>query len=127
MKSHKIFFLSLKNLTACSYHVTCAFQSTQSTIIRKTLKDEKSLHVINKLVNFYRNLFTEKHNVSKDKILPFLNLVLIPQLTQEQSLLSEEELLRVLIRISKDKSLGSDILTKEFYKTFWEDLKTPIL
>ena len=41
-------------------------------------------------------------------------------------LLSEEEFLRVLMSISKDKSPGNDGLTQDFYETFWEDLKTPL-
>ena len=40
---------------------------------------------------------------------------------------SEEEFLRVLMKISKNKSPGKEDLTKEFYETFWEELETPLV
>ena len=61
----------------------------------------------------------------------FLNLVSIPQLTEDQSkdcefILSEKDLLLVLNSIPNNKSPGNDDLTKEFYEVFWEDLKTSL-
>ena len=61
----------------------------------------------------------------------FLNLVSIPQLTEDQSkdcefTLSEKDLL-VLNSMPNNKSPGNDSLTKEFYEIFWEDLKTPLI
>ena len=62
----------------------------------------------------------------------FLNLVSIPQLTEDQSkdcefILSEKDLLLVLNSMPNNKSPGNDGLTKEFYEVFWEDLKTPLI
>ena len=50
----------------------------------------------------------------------FLNLVSIPQLTEDQSkdcefILSEKDLLLVLNSMPNNKSPGNDGLTKEFY------------
>ena len=61
----------------------------------------------------------------------FLNLVSIPQLTEDQSrdcevILSEKDLL-VLKIIPNNKSPGNDGLTKEFSEGFWEDLKTSLI
>ena len=38
----------------------------------------------------------------------------------------ENELLKALKNMSNNKSPGNDGVTKEFYKTFWEDLKKPM-
>ena len=61
----------------------------------------------------------------------FLNLVSIPQFTEDQSkdcelILSEKNLL-VLKSMPNNKSPGNDGLTNEFYGVFWEDLKTPLI
>ena len=62
----------------------------------------------------------------------FLNLVSIPQLTDDQSrdcefILSEKDLLLVLKSMPNNKSPSNNGLTKEFYEIFWEDLKTPLI
>ena len=61
----------------------------------------------------------------------FLNLVSIPQLTEDQSkdcelILSEKDLLLLLNSMANNNSPGNDGLTKEFYEVLWEDLKTPL-
>ena len=62
----------------------------------------------------------------------FLNLVSIPQLTEDQSkdcefILSEKDLLLVVKSMPNNKSPSNDGLTKELYEDFWEDLKTPLM
>ena len=62
----------------------------------------------------------------------FLNLVSIPQLTEDQSedcefILSEKDLLLVVKSMPNNKSPNNDGLTKELYEGFWEDLKTPLM
>ena len=52
----------------------------------------------------------------------------VPRLTEEQSakceiLISEDELICALKNMPKNKSPGNDGLTKEFYETFWDELK----
>lgn len=54
------------------------------------------------------------------------------KLTKEQSQkregeITEEELLKTLKKIRKDKLPENDGITKEFYKAFWDDLKIPYL
>ena len=62
----------------------------------------------------------------------FLNLVSIPQLTEDQSkdcefILSEKDLLLVLKSMPNNKSLSNNGLAKEFYEVFWDDLETPLI
>ena len=82
------------------------------------------------LHHFYKTLFTEKLQIQNENITAYLNQISIPVLTgeQEQSQtcegpISENKLLKVLQNMSNNKSPGNDGLTKEFYETFWEDLK----
>ena len=122
-KSSK-FFLNLEKTRA-----------TQSTI-RNITKDKKNLtchkKINQELFDFYKGLFSENLNVSKNEIMQFLNLVSIPQLTEDQSkdcefILSEKDLLLVLKSMPNNKSPGNDGVTKELYKIFWGDLKTPLI
>ena len=68
------------------------------------------------MFNFYNNLFKSYKRSSKYDIVQFFELDSIPHLTEELSAKCE-------ISISKNKSLRNDGLTKEFYKTFWDELK----
>ena len=65
--------------------------------------------------------------MSKNEIMQFLNLISIPQLTEDQSRdcepLSENDFLLVLKSMVNNKSPGNNGLTKEFYEVFWEYLK----
>ena len=81
------------------------------------------------LHHFYKTLF--KIQIQNENITAYLNQVSIPVLTGEQSQtyegpISENELLKALKNMSNNKSPGSDGLTKDFYETFWEDLKKPL-
>ena len=85
-----------------------------------------------KLFDFYKKVFSENLNMSKNEIMQFLNLVLIPQLRENQSrdcefILSEKVLLLILKSMSNNKWPGNDGLTKEFHKVFWENLKTSLM
>ena len=85
-----------------------------------------------KLFDFYKKVFSENLNMSKNEIMQFLNLVLIPQLRENQSracefILSEKDLLLILKSMPNNKWPGNDGLTKEFYKVFWENLKTSLI
>ena len=81
--------------------------------------------------HFYKTLFTEKFQIQNENITAYLNQINIPVLTGEQSQTcegptSENELLKALKNMSNNKSPRNAALTKEFYETFWEDLKKPL-
>ena len=80
------------------------------------------------MFNFYNNLFKSYKRSSKYDIVQFFELDSIPHLTEELSAkceisISKDELICTLTNIPKNKSLRNDGLTKEFYKTFWDELK----
>ena len=76
----------------------------------------------------YQHLCNEKQSISEDLISNFLNDLTVPSHTTEQSLscegnLTEKEIYNSLISFENNKSPGNDGLTKEFYYTFWDDIK----
>ena len=86
----------------------------------------KTKLIINCII--FIKLFTEKLQIQNENITAYLNQISIPVLTGEQSQtcegpMLENKLLKALKNISNNKSPGNDGLTKEFYETFWEDLK----
>ena len=70
----------------------------------------------------------EKQNVSEDSMCNFLNDLTVSSVTTEQTLscegnLTEKEIYNSLISFENNKPPGNDGLTKEFYYTFWDDIK----
>ena len=56
----------------------------------------------------------------------------LPKLDNQKTLscegpITESELLNALKSMSNDKSPGNDGLTKEFYETFWNEIKNPLI
>ena len=61
----------------------------------------------------------EKQNISEDSIRNFLNDITVPSLTTEHSLSCEGNLTEKF----NNSLISNDGLTKEFYYTFWDDIK----
>ena len=85
----------------------------------------------NELYKFYKNLFKENLNTSKEAISSFLENINLSTLTNEQALecegiISKTELLKSLKSMKNDKSPGNDGITKELYKFFWDDIKNSL-
>ena len=100
--------------------------------VRTLLSNEKEVtdkHKINQeLEFFYKNLFTEKSEISKRRYKCSLSQINIPLLMEEQCQtcegpITESELLNILKNMPNNKSPGNDDLTKEFYEKFWEEIK----
>ena len=88
---------------------------------------------INKnLHSFYQNLFSKNNDISWQKVLPYLQDKNLPKLNDDQCALwkkgiTEEEVKHELNKMEINKSPGNDGLTKEFYETFWDYVKVPLL
>ena len=95
-------------------------------------KEVTDKHKINQeLECFYGNLFTGKSGSQKEDINAYLSQINIPVLREEQSPtckgpITESEFLNALKSMPNNKSPGNDGLTKEFYKTFLEEIKIPL-
>ena len=104
--------------------------------LRKVTVNEKEIispeDINNEIYNFFKNLFTEKILTSKEKVDTFLNKMSLPKLDNQKALscerpITETKLLNALKSMSNDKSSGNDGLTKEFYETFWNEIKNPLI
>ena len=81
---------------------------------------------------FYETLFKRnlsKTNVKKQRLLNFLST---KTLTNEQydlceNKISQTDLFDFMKSIKNNKTPGNNGLTKEFYETFWDELKTPLM
>ena len=96
---------------------------------QKEITDKNQINY--QLYHFYKTPFIEKFQIQNENITAYLNQISIPVLTGEQSQtcegpMLENKLLKALTNISNNKSPGNDGLTKEFYETFWENLKKPL-
>ena len=109
-----------------------ANQSKVRNICKNDNEITEQKEINQELFNYYKDLFTEKLKISKTDINNYLSDCPIPQLSEEQTLqceenFSEKEFYQALISMPNNKSPGNDGLTKEFYETFWEELKTPLI
>ena len=101
--------------------------------IRKLIVNEKERNneteISNHIKLFYETLFQNpSQKDSADDINHFLNTLDIPKLSTDQIILcdielTEKDLYDSMKSMKNDKSPGNDGLTKEFYITFWDDIK----
>ena len=77
-------------------------------------------------------MYKETLSFSSNNLETYLNTISFPKLTKEKSKtldggMTEKELLIALKSMENNKSPGNDGLTKEFYITFWNEVKVPLL
>ena len=110
-------------------------RSTQSVVVHCILKnkteEENQSEINNELYKFYKNLFKENLNTSKEAIFSFLENVNLPTLTSKQALeceriIRQTELLKTLKSTKNDKSAGNVGIKKEFHEFFWDDIKNSL-
>ena len=122
-RNHQNFLLNLEKQHALQNQVRTLLCS-QNEVMDKS-------QISHQLHHFHKTLFTEKLQNQNENITAYSNQISIPVLTGEQSQtcegqILENELLKALKNMPNNKSSGNDGLTKEFYETFWEDLKKPL-
>ena len=123
-KSSK-FFLNLEK--------SRAVQNQIRNVLIDNIEINNQKDINKELYLYYKNLFNKRQHLSEHDINNFLNTVSnFPQLSTEQSLeceknISEKELLEALKSMPNDKSPGNDGLTKEFFETFWSEIKKTFL
>ena len=77
-------------------------------------------------------MYKETLSFSSNNLETYLNAISFPKLTREKSktldgAITEKELLIALQSMENNKSPGNDGLTKEFYITFWNEVKLLLL
>ena len=124
-KNLQKFFLNLEKSLAVQNQIRNILIGNKEVNSQQDINNELYLH--------YKNLFNERQNLSEHDINNFLNRVSkFPQLCTEQShecekFITEKELYEALKSMPNDKSPGNDGLTKEFFETFWSEVKKPFL
>ena len=119
-KSSK-FFLNLEKQRAIQSQIRTVIVNEKEITSESEINEQISL--------FYKNLFHENLSFSKTDLQNYLKTVSNPVLSKEQQdscegEITEKELLKALKSMANDKSPGKDALSKEFYETFWTDIKT---
>ena len=106
-------------------------RGAQNTI-KKVIIDDTEITdrtcILNHIKDFYEALFKKPEHKTTAEIRDFLNVIDVPKSSEDQVKLCEEDLTKKdlyksLRSMQNNKSPGNDGLTKEFYKTFWDDLK----
>ena len=101
-------------------------------ILRKVCSETQEITDLTKtnfaIFDFSANLFKEKLETNSESLNNFFNGISILSLSETQKQICEEELTEKdiyesMISFDNNKSPGNDGLTKEFYQTFWQDVK----
>ena len=104
---------------------------SQNTIKKLVIDDKETTeqtHILEHIREFYETLFKTREQKTKIEMEKFFSDVDIPKLFRNQAKLYEGNLTKKDLHIplksmQSDKSPGNDGLTKEFYETFWTELK----
>ena len=119
------YFLGLENKRQTNNIIT----SIQNESGKKVYKADQ---ILKETSRFYTQLY-DSSNVHERDIDSFLSkLTVLHELTDEESsqcegLITEIECRNALDKMSLNKSPGSDGLTVEFYRVFWEDIKLLVI
>ena len=85
-----------------------------------------------KMFELYYNLYQEKSNLLPSCIDNFLQSIDLPKIKEHEKKKNLEqphsvkEFQSALRNMPNEKSPGNDSLTREFYETFWDDIKRPL-
>ena len=106
------FFLNLEK--------SCSCQGVVRSILKNKIEVKNQSEINNELYKFYKNLFKENLNTSKEAIFSFFKNINLQALTNGKALECEG------IISESDKSPGNDGITKEFHEFFWDDIKNSL-
>jgi len=119
------FFLSLEKRHQISNSI-CSVEKDDGSVTTDTTD------IIGETRSFYERLYTSKR-ISQEDIDRYLqNITPIKLLSEEEAGLcegdiTEAECLKALNKMKPGKSPGDDGLPYEFYKTFWDHIKAPLV
>ena len=114
------FFLHLEKKHAIQNQVKSLIVNDE--VVKEQTDINKNLYA------FYQKLFSKNNDISRQKVLQFLQDKNLPKLNDDQCALcekdiTEEEVKHELNKMEINKSPGNDDLTKEFYEAFWDHSK----
>ena len=105
-----------------------ALRETIKTLLEDGKEITTPFEITLTLKKFYENLFQKTIAKSLSDIEMFLSDIHLPTTSDEnynicKAEITEDNLLVALKSIPNNKTPGDDSLSKEFYGTFWEDIK----
>ena len=105
-----------------------AVNGTVKKIIKNDIEITDQLKIQHELRIFYEQLFKKTIGNANSKIVSFLDNISLPVINNDffnlcENDLTEDELLISLKSMQNNKTPGNDGLTKEFYETFWNEIK----
>ena len=123
-KNLQSFFLNLEKNRAIQGQVRAIVSN------EKEITDESEINA--HIAFFYESLFKEKLSFKNENLTQYLENISMPCLSKEkqdswEGVVTEKELFEALKSMQNSKSPGNDGLSKEFYETFWEELKKPFM
>ena len=109
-----------------------AVNGTVKKIIKDHIEITDQLKIQHELRMFYEQLFKKTICNANSKIVSFLDNISLPVINNDffnlcENDLTEDELLISLKSMQNNKTPGNDGLTKEFYETFWNEIKLVFL
>ena len=110
-------------------------KGTQGTVKKLEINNKEidnPVEINKELERFFENLFERKLRKTKHAYNEFLEDISLPILSQEKKKVCDDEIneqavILIMKSFSNNKSPGNDVLTKEFYEIFWEELKQPFM
>ena len=105
-----------------------AVNGTVRQIIHNDSEINNPVEIRNELKNFYENLFKQKSSLLTSSLNSYLENIQLPLINNEIFLDCEkefalDELFLSMKSMENGKTPGDDRITKEFYETFWDELK----
>ena len=109
-----------------------AIQGQVRTVVYNDKETNDETEINNHIYSFFNYLYQETLSFSSNNLETYLNTISFSKLTKEKSKtldggITGNELLIALQSMENNKAPGNDGLTKEFYITFWNQIKAPLL
>ena len=105
-----------------------AVNGTVKNLIKNDIEITDQLKIQHELRMFYEQLFKKTICNTNSKIVSFLDNISLPVINSDffnlcENDLTEDKFLISLKNMQNNKTPDNDGLTKEFYKTFWNEMK----
>ena len=125
-----------RNLISFFFFLNLGKYLASDNTIKRVIYDDQEVtdhqKINSHIFSFYKKLFEERLQNDSKKLLEFLKNIPVQSFTEQQKKicegeLTEKEIYQSTISMENNKSPGNDGLTKEFYCTFWREIKNTFL
>ena len=121
-----------ENEKSTKYFLNLKKRQAEKSTIRRLVTDKKDLvkhnDINNEIFSYFKSLFERTDQIDKLDRNTLQQSITLPSVKNDQKVvcdndLTDSELFDALKGIPKNKSPTNDVLTKELYETFWDELK----